>query len=245
MLTRALVVVCFIGVMNADLCSAETPQKVFLLIGQSNMSGRAPLEPGDDKPIPGVSLLNEKGEWEPATNPLNRYSSVKKSVGINKIGPGYGFALKMRELDPKTTLGLVVNSRGGSNINEWAKDAPLYTSTMKRIKEAKVEKFAGVLWHQGEANANDKDYEKKLVALIEQLRTDLGDPNLPFVAGEIYAKSMVNDIFAQMPKKIKNTATASAEGLKVFDNVHFDRASQLKLGQRYAEAYVGIGKEKK
>lgn len=238
---RSLLLIGFVAAFFAiPMQAADPPQKIFLLIGQSNMSGRAPLEPGDEKPIDGVLLLNEKGEWEPATNPFNRYSSVKKSVAINKIGPGYGFVLKLRELDPKATIGIVANSRGGSKIEEWGKTGALYLSTMKRLKEAKVEKFAGVLWHQGESNANDQEYFTKLSDLVERLRKDLNDPNLPFVAGEIAAMSHVNEVFREMPKKIKNTALAAGEGLKLIDSVHFNRESQLLLGKRYAEAYWGL-----
>lgn len=51
---------------------------IYLLIGQSNMAGRAPLNEEDKGIIEGVYLSNNKNEWELASNPLNRYSTIKK-----------------------------------------------------------------------------------------------------------------------------------------------------------------------
>ena len=213
------------------------PDRVFLLIGQSNMAGRAPLEQGDDAPIPGVFLLDDKGKWEPARNPLNRYATDRKDLKMQKIGPGYGFALAMRKADPKRTVGLLVNARGGSKIEQWAKGQKLYDNMLKRAKGIR---FAGVLWHQGESNAGDGAYLDKLVTLVATLRKDLGDPNLPFVAGRIGGTHPVNDAIDALPGRAKRTAVASADGLKKFDTWHFDRAAQVTLGSRYAEAWLKL-----
>ena len=51
---------------------------LYLLIGQSNMAGRARI-PADAKGnIPNVYLLNQEGEWNSAANPLNQYSTIRK-----------------------------------------------------------------------------------------------------------------------------------------------------------------------
>ena len=46
--------------------NTKAPDLVFLCIGQSNMSGRAPMKEGDDAVMEGVFLLNAEGTWEPA-----------------------------------------------------------------------------------------------------------------------------------------------------------------------------------
>jgi hypothetical protein len=48
-----------------------------------------------------------------------------------------------------------------------------------------------------------------------------------------------------LPARVKNTAVVSARELKVFDGVHFDRASQLILGKRYAEALLSMVRQEK
>lgn len=217
--------------------AGDKPDLVFLLIGQSNMAGRAHLESGDDAVIPGVLLLNADGKWESAKNPLNRYATDRKTISMQRIGPGDGFARRMRELRPKETIGLVVNARGGSNIDLWKPGKHLYDNTLKRINAVPDLKFAGVMWHQGEANANDPDYLAKITDLVANLRRDLKTPELPFVAGQVFKKVPVNEKIAALPSQVPGTAAVGVEKLKVFDGVHFDRASQKTLGARYADAW--------
>lgn len=239
---RLLLLVLLLAPLNTGFSQDKKsqPDKIFLLIGQSNMAGRAALEKGDDQPIDGVLLLTDKGQWEPASNPLNRYSNIHKGLAIQRFNPGDGFARMLRKAHPEATIGLVVNARGGTKIEEWTKGAPLYESTLKRIRSVPGLKFHGVLWHQGESNAKDEKYLDKLAKMVADLRSDLGQPELPFIAGQVYGKHLVNDLIAKLPSRVPHTGVASADDLKVFDKVHFDHRSQTILGQRYAEAYLKL-----
>lgn len=221
---------------------SPTPTKIFLLIGQSNMAGRAKLEKGDDKPIGNAWLLTDKAEWEPAANPFNKYASNRKSMGMQRIGPGFGFVLAMKKAMPKEQIGIIGNARGGTKIDEWVKGKPLYDNTIKRLAAVNDLKLAGVLWHQGESNRNDKDYLVKLKKLIETLREDLKQPELPFIAGKIAKESVVNELLDKLPAAVPHTGVISVDGYKLFDGVHFDRDSQLTIGQRYADAYLKLTK---
>lgn len=218
----------------------SSPADVFLLIGQSNMAGRAPLEDSDREAVPGVSLLNADGKWEPAQSPLNRFASNRKVLSMQRMGPGDGFIRRLRALRPDRTIGLIVNARGGSRIEEWGEDQPYYVNTLKRWKRAGRPKIAGILWHQGEGNANDPDYLDKLAKLVARLRSDLNDPAVPFVAGEVYGDRPVNKLIGKLPETVDRTAVVSVESLNVFDGVHFDRKGQLTLGARYADAWIRL-----
>lgn len=226
--------------LRADEPAVPSPDLVFLLIGQSNMAGRAPLEPGDDGEIPGVLLLDADNRWQAAKNPLNRHATDRKDLSMQRVGPGDGFARRLRELAPRSTIGLVVNARGGSRIEEWGADQKLYVNTLRRLKAVPGLKLAGVLWHQGESNANDPEYLDKLRNLVERLRSDLDSPDLPWIAGQVYGEIPVNGRMARLPETVPNTAVVSAEGLTVFDGVHFDRKSQRTLGSRYADAWFEL-----
>lgn len=232
----SLLITLLLGGRNAWAEPPSEPDLIFLLIGQSNMAGRAALEAGDEQPLPGILLLTDKGTWEPARHPLNRYASNRKDLGMQRISPGDGFAREIHRRMPEAVIGLISNARGGTSIQEWEKGKPLYDNTMKRLKNIPADKLAGVLWHQGEANAKDADYLRKLSEFIATLRKDLNRPDLPFVAGQVFGDRPVNEQIAKLPDTVPNTAFASAEGLAVFDGVHFDRESQRTLGQRYAEA---------
>jgi len=222
------------------------PLHIYLLIGQSNMAGRAPFTDAEAAVIPRCSLLNKEGKWEPAKNPFNRYSTIRKGLGMQKMNPGYGFATTMLEKDKTLSVGLVVNAKGGTSIKLWAKGSKFYKDALKRTKLAKeTGVLKGVLWHQGESDAKDAKYLDKLKALIADLRKDLDDPNLPFVAGEVQKVKLINDQIRQLPKAAEYTGFAGAEGLTTMDRWHFDARSMKLLGKRYAEAMLQIHAKQK
>ena len=229
--------------LSATTSAADKPERLFLLIGQSNMSGRAPIGDADKDPIKNTFLLDAEGKWQPAANPLNQFSSIRKGLGMQKVSIGYGFA-KAISKDTKEPIGLIVNAKGGSNIDEWTKDSKFFKEAMRRVEQAEKDgvKLEAVLWHQGESNEKDDQYDKKLATLIEDLRKATGNKDLPFIAGEVVEGTAVNKFIAELPKKVKNTAVASSKGLKTYDRWHFDRDSIIKLGERYAEAYLSLKK---
>ena len=55
---------------------------LYVCIGQSNMAGRATLTPEIMDTLQNVYLLNDKGRFEPAVNPLNRYSTIRKEMSM-------------------------------------------------------------------------------------------------------------------------------------------------------------------
>lgn len=157
--------------------AAQKDLDVFLLIGQSNMSGRGVMIASDTlAPIAGTWLFKDSLTWEPARNPLNRYSTLEAGSAANQVGPGFGFATEIRRLLPGTEIGLVVNARGGSSIVSWAKGTQYYKDALTRARQgAKAGKLKGILWHQGETDKTDAAYLDKLVGLMESLRKDIGE----------------------------------------------------------------------
>lgn len=179
-------------------------------------------------------LLDDKGKWIPANNPLNRFATDRKVLSMQRISPGAGFAQEMAKKLPGKTIGLIHNARGGTRIQQWGKGQDLYVHTIERLAKVKNLKVDGVLWHQGEGNRSDTSYLERLTDLVARLRADLKNPDLCFVAGEIFGKAIVNDQMAKLAETVPRTGLAKANALTVFDKVHFDRKSQLTLGKRYA-----------
>lgn len=229
-----------IGMAYASEASSRDKESlhVYLLIGQSNMAGRAAFSEAEAKPMQGVYLLNAEDEWEPASNPLNRYSTIRKGLGMQKLNPGYSFARAMLDPDGKNRIGLVVNAKGGTKIEQWAKGTRFYKEALRRALEAKKSgTLKGILWHQGESNHGNPDgYAEKLAQLVNNLREDLEIENLPFVAGQIIGPSKINDEIGRLPELCPNTSVVSSEGLKAYDRWHFDADSVKELGHRYASA---------
>ena len=224
---------------------------LYVCIGQSNMAGRATLTPEVMDTLQNVYLLNDKGNFEPAVNPLNRYSTVRKDLSMQRLGPAYGFAKEMVR-QTKRPVGLVVNARGGSSINSWLKGRKdgYYEEALSRIRIAMKQGgvLKAILWHQGEADcSNPEAYKQKLISLVKDLREDLDMPDLPVVVGQIsqwnWTKREAGTVpFNQMIKKVSSfipySDWVSSKGLgwyKDEKDPHFNTEAQLLLGKRYAK----------
>jgi hypothetical protein len=165
--------------------------------------------------------------------------------------------MEMAKAYPNVKIGLVPCAVGGTSIELWvpgafdkATDTHPYDDAIARISSAmKYGVIKGVIWHQGEADSSPEKaatYLAKLKELIGRIRALTGNPNLPFVVGELgryrpeYA--IINTELVKLPALIPNTAVASSEGLvHKGDTVHFDSASAEELGKRYAVKMREVG----
>lgn len=219
---------------------------IYLLIGQSNMAGRAEIEPVDRDTLVGVWLFTglTPDNWEAAANPLNKYSTVRKDLGMQKLGPGYTFAKTISKAFPDRSIGLVVNARGGTSIKEWAPGQKLYVEAIARARQAmQYGDIKGIVWHQGESDVERSTlYLEELTTLIGALRKDLGNMKLPFVAGELSEdvpqRKVINEILQKLPSKVKYTRVASSQGTTTIDKTHFNSSSQRKMGERMGQCMI-------
>ena len=234
----------------------DTTLQVFLLAGQSNMAGRGEVEPRDGVVNPRVLRLDARMTWVPALDPLHW-----DKPAIVGVGPGRAFALALAARDPRARIGLVPAAVGGSPVSSWepgALDAATnthpYDDAMARLAVAmKSGRLRAVLWHQGESDATPQRsvvYAAKLRALIERFRSVSGNPDLPFVIGQLGEfpgrpwtadTRRIDSVHRALAASMPNVAFVSAEGLRdKGDALHFDAASARTLGERYAAAYLRI-----
>ena len=107
----------------------------------------------------------------------------------------------------------------------------------------------GILWHQGETDANEKDiplYQERLSALISRFRSSAGESTLPVLLGELGNFSVDKENWNMINKAINNysrldsrTVVISSAGLQhKGGGIHFDSESQRILGKRFAEMYM-------
>jgi hypothetical protein len=243
--------------------AAQTPSlpsketfHLFLLIGQSNMAGRGVVTPDDTKTHPRVLALTKGGQWEPAADPIHFDKPAAVGVGLGRT-----FGMTIAEAMPGVTIGLIPCAVGGSPIDAWQPGA-FYPPTKSHpwddaLRRARLALQAGtlkgILWHQGESDANAElapKYEAKLHDLIARLRAELRAPNVPFIAGQLgqfpdnpwnALKRQVDQVHRNLPRAVPHTAFVSSEGLKhKGDKVHFDAESYRELGRRYARAYLEL-----
>lgn len=222
------------------------PMKLFLLIGQSNMAGRGKVEPQDQMVNSKIFMLTKDLKWEPAKDPLHF------DKPIAGVGPGSEFAREILKQDPKSSIGLIPCAVGGTSLDEWKAGGALYNAALLRTKEAmKQGKFAGILWHQGEADSAPEKvatYADRFATMITQLRKDLGDDKLPVVLGELgrfrTESKAFNDNLPSVMAKVPLCGFVNSEGLTdKGDKLHFDAASARKLGARYAAAFLKLAKQ--
>lgn len=232
---------------------------IFLLIGQSNMQGAAPILDLDTITLENVYLFNDKSRWEPArnlkNNGMNRYSTVKRRPTV-LFGPAYTFGRKIAIYTGRE-IGIVSNARGATRIEWWQKgysgenDFDLYEQAILRAKAALAaapegSRIAGILWHQGEADytvERSQKYSSRLQSLVHDLRKDLGNPELPFIAGEVGKWNnrgiRVNPVIRDIKSFIQNSDWVSSDGLtsinEARNDAHFDNLSQRSFGGRYAD----------
>ena len=230
--------------------SAPADLQIFLLMGQANMAGRTPPEAEDKRPDPNIWMLDAKGKWVPAAEPMHFDKPAR--VGV---GPGLAFGRAVLAANPGMKIGLVPCAVGGTPLSQWEKGGELFVATVARARQAAASgRLRGGIWHQGENDSREGDpaptYEKRLIRMIADLRAELGAPNLPFVVGELghfldpeifpQAK-MVNAALHNVVSKVRMTALASAEGLKdKGDRSHFAADAQRELGKRYAKGMQSL-----
>jgi len=254
-----------VSVDITKLPEGTTHLDLWLLCGQSNMKGRG-FMPEDPKNDPRIVMMHKMDDqWYLARHPLHLTGDAKTFQGNDNagVGPGLAFAEVLAEQDKTAAIGLVPCAVGGSTIKLWLKGAKLYEDALRRAKLALQTttpvkaRLRGILWLQGEANANAGElpmHTERLRIMIEAFRTDLEQPDLPFIActiGEMQPeprlsdlKSM-NDIQLALPKTVPHTACVDARDLKthIGDSVHFDTAAQNEIGKRFAAKLAEMQKK--
>jgi hypothetical protein len=222
--------------------------QIFLLIGQSNMAGRGPVEAADQVPHPRVFKLTKELTWVPAVDPL--HFDKPTVVGV---GPGLSFARTVADAEPHSEIGLVPAAFGGTSLDEWKPDGELYRAALDRARVAlKSGHLAGILWHQGESDSAAEKaatYAVRFGKMVARLRADLNAADVPIIVGETGRfrpdAEAINTVLAALPQTVPKCAFVSAEGLTdKGDKLHFDSASQREFGRRYARAWFALSSGK-
>jgi hypothetical protein len=254
----ALFPFCTAALTAAPALPAKPDLHLFLLAGQSNMAGRGSLQgltAAEAAAHPRILALNTELAWQSAVDPLHW-----DKVGAG-VGPGKFFARVVADQSPGATIGLIPSACGGSPISAWepgkyfegTKSHP-YDDALARARRALQDgTLQAILWHQGESDANAQAaplYEKRLEVLIARFRADLGAPELPFILGQLgqfpakpWNAHQIEVDRAQraVAARVKKVRYVSSDGLVATrDNLHFETDALRVLGQRYAEAYLGL-----
>lgn len=234
--------------------TSNSPKKtnlwIFILAGQSNMAGRALIESEDSQTSPRILTMDESYNWCLAKEPLHFYEP-----NIAGLDCGLSFGKEfIKALNDSVYIGLIPCAIGGTSVEQWLNDATycnvkiLSNLTTRVALASKVGVIKGVLWHQGENNANEnqfKNYKINLQALFKKFRTITQNEKLPICVGELgsflsktkfgnYPDS-INQILRQISIEDRNVIlTKTGDLIDKGDSLHFDSKSQRLLGIRFA-----------
>ncbi len=249
------IVICSCHFFN---CTPKKNYDLYLLIGQSNMAGRATVAAQDTLPHPRVFVFNKSKEWVPAKEPLHF-----DNPDIVGVGPGFSFAKTLVEHPSYTSsnpIGLIPAACGYTSIKQWLPDqyhepseTYPYNNAIARTKKAmRSGTLKGIIWHQGETDSygtRPQTYEDSFMQFYQQLNKDLAINKVPFIVGELgdfyIAKkpqaATINTLLKQIAQKNKNIYFVSANNLThKGDSLHFSVESYRELGKRYAEELISI-----
>ena len=173
--------------------AAAIPKKgkfrVFVLMGQSNMTGAARAK-------------NLKSPYNRKHDRIRIWANGRWEYFVPRVrfGPGVSMAHQLAGLWPNDTIGIIKVASGGTGIRgfekNWSrkradrtfdgKKGSLYKDLMNAVAEAKRvsrPEFCGFVWKQGAADGTKKDLANEYYATLKQLiadvRKDVGARNLP------------------------------------------------------------------
>lgn len=223
---------------------------VFLLMGQSNMSGRGGLGDVPELTHPDVWMFRGGG-WIPAEEPLHT-----DKPGMAGVGLGMSFAVELGKRTGMAPIGLVPCAVGGSPLQRWMPGADLYGKAVRTARDAMANgTLRGVLWHQGEADSGNREnaerYGERFGDMIRRLRSDLSAESVPVIAGELGPfmrnrdgedfHDLVNARLRELETRLPRFGCVDADGMTDNgDSLHFDAASLREFGIRYAKRFMEI-----
>lgn len=223
---------------------------LYVLGGQSNMVGRAPLtDPAP--PDPRVRNFTAEDVWTVARDPI--HEAIPRDGRTIGIGLGFPFA---KEMVRRTgvPVGLIPCAVGGTSLAEWSPELrggqfrrSLYGNCLARIKLAGGAVKA-VLWYQGEADASSLEtastYATRFADFVRTIRSDTGLAQLPFYwaqlsrhvnpKGNSEGWEIVREAQRLSEAAIPASGVVATIDLTLTDPIHVDRTGLETLGRRFA-----------
>ncbi len=163
-------------------------------------------------------------------------------VGVIKVSVP-GAKIELFEKDTFKTYLATAPSWMGNYVQQYGGNPYQYLVDLGKAAQ-KDGVIKGVLLHQGESNANDNDWPKKVKGIYDNLVKDLNlkPEEVPFLAGETVnadqkgACAGFNKIMAKLPQTLPNSYVVSSAGCTCNpDHMHFNPAGSREFGKRYGE----------
>lgn len=248
----------------AALTAADASLPVFILVGQSNMTGAdsesSATIPGSEPGDKSVLFWNRAAwsgvEWENDTefHPLRAQKTGGYCADI--IGPEFAFAREMQSKSGLARLAIVKVSFPGSDLAvDWRKEPAMgkraYVALQEEMTQAmqalaarhETPEVKGILIHQGISDAATEakaaDYETNLRQFIAHLRTDFAKPETPIVLARENASPRMKP---ELMEQVRSTIVRVAEYTPGTAWINVDGLDRVKGHHFTAAAQMEIGK---
>ncbi len=247
---------------------------LYLIAGQSNSAGYGKT-PGSAVSDDRVHLYSNGGTWHTAAHPMNDSTGSLHPINAEWATAGtcpwlrFGSALRKALHYP---IGLLQASKGDSYLHQWlpasySENDPLAENKPDYIPGGlwqvavdvtrSIGKIAGVLWYQGENDADEPDwaahYGERFAAFVSEFRAAVDQPELPFFTVQlnkdchvvddavIHGWGQVKEAQRQAARSIPHVYVTPAHDLPMSDRVHNNTAANGVIGERVA--WLALEKE--
>lgn len=230
-----------------------------------------------DPPPDDRDSMSSRTEWirlsvQPVGNPGPKSEARQYGNFVNPsggFGPEISFARKLRRRDQQlgreTELAVVKVAFSGTNLaDDWDpegedKRGACYRALLEEVQAARslaeadgmTVNFRGLVWVQGESDANANDapkYAERLTAMFTTLRRDIKAERLPvLVSVNVHFHEGKNqfmpDIIAahkQFGHDFRDCRYVDTSGAGLANSVHFNSEGTIEIGNRFASALLAM-----
>ena len=246
---------------------AQNHYTVYLLGGQSNAAGKAPLSdlPANlQTPQTEVQIFhgdnNGNGIWQDLQPGLSQ-------EGSNFFGPEITMGRDLANANPDANIRIIKYALGDTTLHtNWnpSTPGPQYTAFDNTVSNALAALISdgdtfsieGMAWMQGESDgwsrrssqAQAQAYSTNLTNLVAAVRTDLGIADLPFVIGKISDSDFwdlgefIRNGQEMVSQSVAHTFIVDTDDLNLIERLqlHYDAPGQQALGTRFAAAFASV-----
>jgi len=230
-----------------------------------------------DPPPDDHDSMSSRTEWtrlsvQPLGNPGLKSEPRQYGNFINPaggFGPEVSFARKLKRRDQQLSraseLAVVKVAFSGTSVaDDWDpadedKRGACYRALLQEVQAAQslaeaegmTVNFRGLVWVQGESDANANDaprYAERLTAMFAALRRDLKAERLPIlVSVNVHFHEVKNqfmpDIIAaqkQVGHEFSDCRYVDTSGAGMANSIHFNSEGTIEIGKRFASALLGM-----
>jgi hypothetical protein len=214
--------------------------------------------------------VQPKGSPRPKSEPRQYGNFIQPTGGF---GPEISFARSLKNHDQKQgskhTMAVVKVAFSGTSVaDDWdpsgeGNRGACYRALINELRVAQAQlksaneayRFRGLVWIQGESDANANDapkYADRLKAMFHSLRHEIQAESMPilisvnphFLEGKNHFMSEIIAAQKQVGKELQGCRYVDCGGVGLANQVHFDSAGTIEVGKRFAESLLSMEQTK-